>query len=94
MHCPPRKPAQTGLVRSSVSPLSFHPPLRLRRRRRRAIRSPSIYRRLVNVANTILGSVKDLFCDLMNPLTKRVVTALGEVLYLLGGRFDALARLL
>lgn len=42
------------------------------------------HRGLLSVAKTILGSVKDVLGDLMSPLAKGVLTALGEVLELLG----------
>jgi len=43
------------------------------------------HRGLLSAAKTILGSVKDVLGDLLGPLVKGVVTALGEVVELLGG---------
>lgn len=42
-------------------------------------------RDLVNIAKTILGSVKDMLDGVLNPFAKGVVTALGQLLDLLGG---------
>lgn len=65
--------------------LAFPPAAEVARETASSAEAGSWYRGLMSVAKTILGSVKDVLGDSIGPLAKGVVTALGEVVELLGG---------